>query len=219
LLRLPYRWGLSVCSHTSFRSSTCHGMWCIVNRIPMASRKRGRSAFGEYARLLHLKCDDDRATGARRPRRCDDFEIDEVDWCILRSDRRQSKFTSPQTRYATGFTPVEIGFCTTPISISGATRVVQRPVNHRGKPGGGQKFACLGTSFIRSAFIEDAVIRALDFALNESMPQSRRRRRFEESQRDQQDAEGDEGATHKAADGLPVTEDDAKAEVLPEHSP
>lgn len=51
------------------------------------------------------------------------------------------------------------------------------------------------------------------------MLQSRSRRRFEEPQSDQQDAEGDEGAAHKSADGLPVTEDDTKAEVLPEHSP
>ena len=54
--------------------------------------------------------------------------------------------THPQSSYATGFIPVEIGFCTTPIPISGATSVVRKPVNHRDKPGGERKFACLRTS-------------------------------------------------------------------------
>jgi len=53
------------------------------------------------------------------------------------------KRMSPQSSYATGFIPVETGFCTNPISFSGATSVVHKPVNHRDKPGGERKFACL----------------------------------------------------------------------------
>ena len=60
---------------------------------------------------------------------------------------------------------------------------------------------------------------ALDVALNESMPQSRRRSSLKEPQCNQEDAECDEGTAHKAADGLPVTEEDTKAEVLPAPSP
>ena len=44
--------------------------------------------------------------------------------------------TNPESGYATGFIPVETGLCITRIPISDVTCVVQRPVNHRGKPGG-----------------------------------------------------------------------------------
>ena len=54
----------------------------------------------------------------------------------------ESQGSSCQTSYGTGFIPVEIGFCTTPIPISGATCIVQKPVNHRDKPGGEWMFAC-----------------------------------------------------------------------------
>lgn len=50
-----------------------------------------------------------------------------------------------QASVAAGFTPVENGLCTTPVSISDAICVVQRPVNHRDKPGGGQEVTGLGS--------------------------------------------------------------------------
>jgi hypothetical protein len=62
--------------------------------------------------------------------------------------------TNPHSSYATGFIPVEIGFCTTPIPFSGATSVVQKPVNHRDKPGGESMFACLRTDFAEIYFGE-----------------------------------------------------------------
>lgn len=45
-----------------------------------------------------------------------------------------------QSNYSAGFIPVEPGFCTTLIQVLGATSVVQKPVNHRDKTGGEQRF-------------------------------------------------------------------------------
>ena len=47
-----------------------------------------------------------------------------------------ANFFGAQPSFATGFTLVEQGLCTTSRSASGATCVVQKPVNHRGRPGG-----------------------------------------------------------------------------------
>ena len=59
-----------------------------------------------------------------------------------------ANFFGAQPSSATGFTPVETGLCTTSRPASGATCVVQKPVNHRGKPGGERKNAgfriCVG---------------------------------------------------------------------------
>jgi acyl-CoA reductase-like NAD-dependent aldehyde dehydrogenase len=56
----------------------------------------------------------------------------------------------PQSSAATGFTPVETGLCTTPVSILGAIGVVQKPVNHRDKPGGEKDIAGLNADAVRS---------------------------------------------------------------------
>ena len=56
-----------------------------------------------------------------------------------------NELADPQSSAATGFTPVETGLCTTAVAISDAIGVVQKPVNHRGKPGGERDFACLST--------------------------------------------------------------------------
>ena len=52
-----------------------------------------------------------------------------------------SNCLSAQPNDATGLIPVETGLCTTSNPISGARCVVQKPVNHRGRPGGEREFA------------------------------------------------------------------------------
>ena len=56
----------------------------------------------------------------------------------------------PQSSAATGVNPVETGLCTTPVSIFDATGVVQKPVNHRDKPGGEEDIAALSADAVRS---------------------------------------------------------------------
>jgi len=66
------------------------------------------------------------------------------------------RFGSSQTNYAAGFIQLEPGFCATPILISDATRVVQRPVNHRSKPGGEGMFGWLTASLLCLMFTAGA---------------------------------------------------------------
>lgn len=54
-----------------------------------------------------------------------------------------SRFLSAQTDSAVGFTPVDSGLCTTPELIALVTHVVQKQVNHRGRPGGNRNNAGL----------------------------------------------------------------------------
>ncbi|MFO0998880.1 MAG: aldehyde dehydrogenase family protein [Planctomycetaceae bacterium] len=56
----------------------------------------------------------------------------------------------PQASSATGFTAVETDLCTTPVSIVDAISVVQKPVNHRDKPGGEKDIAGLNADTVRS---------------------------------------------------------------------
>jgi hypothetical protein len=71
-------------------------------------------------------------------------------------------------RFATGFTPVESGFCTTPVSLRGVRCVVQKPVNHWGKPSGERTFVPLVEgSFL--ALKSDARHFAVSFADNKSL--------------------------------------------------
>ena len=53
--------------------------------------------------------------------------------------RIPSGFLIAQPPCATGIVLVETGLCTTSRPASGATCVVQKPVNHRGRPGGERK--------------------------------------------------------------------------------
>lgn len=53
-----------------------------------------------------------------------------------------------QSTAATGLTPVETGLCTTPASILGAIDVVQKPLNHRDKPGGEEGIAALSAEAV-----------------------------------------------------------------------
>ncbi len=109
VVALAVRWVSSVCLHTSFRSFTCLGMWCDVNRTPMVSRKsrkEGQICIRRVCSPSHPKCDDDRATGASRPRRCDDFEIGEVAGasCEVIAGNRSSRVSQNKIRH--GFIPV-----------------------------------------------------------------------------------------------------------------
>jgi aldehyde dehydrogenase (NAD+) len=61
-----------------------------------------------------------------------------------------NELADPQSSAATGFTPVETGLCTTAVAISDAIGVVQKPVNHRDKPGGEKDIAGLITETVRS---------------------------------------------------------------------
>lgn len=54
----------------------------------------------------------------------------------------------PQATAVTGLTPVETGLCTTPASILGAIAVVQKPLNHRDKPGGEEGIAALSAEAV-----------------------------------------------------------------------
>jgi type II secretory pathway pseudopilin PulG len=53
----------------------------------------------------------------------------------------------PETSNVTGAIPADMGFCKIRISGSGVLCVVQRPLNHRDKPGGEGNFTCLRTKF------------------------------------------------------------------------
>ena len=53
--------------------------------------------------------------------------------------RIPTRFLSAQPNAATGFTPLDSGLCTRSRPASSATIVVQKPVNHRGRPGGERK--------------------------------------------------------------------------------
>jgi acyl-CoA reductase-like NAD-dependent aldehyde dehydrogenase len=55
----------------------------------------------------------------------------------------------PQSSAATGFTPVETGLFTTPVSIPDATSVVQRPVKHRDEHSGEEDIAALSADAVR----------------------------------------------------------------------
>lgn len=54
----------------------------------------------------------------------------------------------PQSTAATGLTPVETGLCTTPASILGAIDAVQKPLNHRDRPGGEEGIAALSVEAV-----------------------------------------------------------------------
>lgn len=60
-----------------------------------------------------------------------------------------NELADPQSTAATGLTPVETGLCTTPASILGAIDVVQKPLNHRDKPGGEEDIAALSADTVR----------------------------------------------------------------------
>ncbi len=66
------------------------------------------------------------------------------------------RFSRSQPNDATGFIAVEKGFCMTGAPGSDAKCVVQRPVNHRGKPGGEGRFAWLKASLLCLLFINIA---------------------------------------------------------------
>ncbi len=66
------------------------------------------------------------------------------------------RFSRSQPNDATGFTPVERGFCTTGAPRSVASWVVQMPENHRGKPGGEGRFGWLKASLLCLIFAAGA---------------------------------------------------------------
>ncbi len=73
------------------------------------------------------------------------------------------RFSRSQPNYATGFIPVERGFCTTCTPRSDATWVVQGPEDHRGEPGGERWFAWLKASLLCLLVIN--IINIAEFAL------------------------------------------------------
>ncbi len=73
-----------------------------------------------------------------------------------------ARFLIAQPDSATEFTPVETGLCTTSRPALGAMGMVQKPVNHRDKPGGEKKTDDLkrpsyGRSLVSRPFISSSV--------------------------------------------------------------